>query len=178
MERRPLSLHEDSRGSLTEILRESWNLGPQAIQWNLVRSKPKAVRGVHVHLTHLDYWTLVQGYATIGFRDLRIHSPTYGASGELHLYGDVPELIVIPPGVAHGFQFHTIAIHIYAVTHYWNMADELGCKWDDPGLGIAWPEKKALLSERDRDAIPLSELVRELKPHQAMLYAPSQDPRR
>src|SRR3990172_8949166 len=112
MERRPLSLHEDERGSLTEIFRESWGFTSPAVQWNLVRSKTRTLRGVHVHLTHLDYWTLVQGYATVGFRDLRTYSPTYGISGELHLYGDVPELIVIPPGVAHGFQFHSESIHI------------------------------------------------------------------
>lgn len=175
MERRPLIAHRDDRGSFTEILRESWELGPNAVQWNLVRSAPRTVRGVHVHLIHLDYWTLVHGRATVGFRDLRTHSPTRGLSGEMHLTGDVPEILVIPAGVAHGFQFHNVAIHLYAVTHYWDMADEFGCKWDDPELGIEWPGKEALLSNRDRDAAPLGELLRELEPHQARLYAPPPD---
>jgi len=172
MERRPLVPHRDDRGSFTEMFRESWGLGPRAIQWNLVRSVPRTVRGVHVHLVHLDYWTLLTGCATVGFRDLRAHSPTRGLSGEMRLTGDVPEIIVIPPGVAHGFQFHDVSVHLYAVTHYWDMTDELGCKWDDPGLEIAWPEKEALLSPRDRDAAPLRDLLKELEPHQAKLYAP------
>jgi len=175
MERRPLTPHQDSRGSFTEIFRESWGLGPRAIQWNLVRSEPRTVRGVHVHLAHLDYWTLVQGRATVGFRDLRVHSPTCGLAGEMHLTGDVPEIIVIPPGVAHGFQFHDVSLHIYAVTHYWDLADELGCKWDDLELGIAWPSKEAVVSPRDRDAAPLIDLIMELEPHQARLYAPRSD---
>jgi dTDP-4-dehydrorhamnose 3,5-epimerase len=175
LERRKLTQHPDGRGSLTEIFRESWKLGPCAVQWNLVRSKPKTVRGVHVHVTHLDYWMLVTGHATVGFRDLRIHSKTYGASGEIHLRGDVPELIVIPPGVAHGFQFRDTCIHLYAVTHYWDMKDELGCKWNDPELRIDWPGRDALLSPRDRDATSLKELLKELEPHQAKLCVPPQD---
>lgn len=176
LERRKLTQHLDARGSLTEILRESWGLGPHAVQWNLVRSKPKTVRGVHVHVTHLDYWMLINGSATVGFKDLRVNSPTHGISGEMHLAGDIPELIVIPTGVAHGFQFHVTCTHIYAVTHYWNMSDELGCKWNDPELAVRWPERFAILSKRDQDAASLKNLVKELEPHQARLYAPSQGP--
>jgi dTDP-4-dehydrorhamnose 3,5-epimerase len=172
MDRRPLVPYRDSRGSFTEVLRDSWGVGSRAIQWNLVHSVPRTVRGVHVHLYHLDYWMLVHGRATVGFRDLRIHSPTRGLSGEMRLAGDVPELLIIPPGVAHGFQFHDTSIHLYAVTHYWDIADELGCKWDDPELEIAWPDKHALLSSRDRDAASLGDLLMELEPHQARLYAP------
>lgn len=178
MQRHPLTPHRDARGCFTELLRESWGLGPRAIQWNVVRSAPGTVRGVHVHIRHLDYWSLVDGRATVGFRDLRTHSPTAGLSGELHLSGDLPEILVIPPGVAHGFQFHGASIHIYAVTHYWDMADELGCKWDDPALGIAWPARKALLSPRDQGAGLLGDLLKELEPHQADLFAPAPDRRR
>lgn len=172
MKRHPLVPHPDSRGSFTEIFLDSWGLGPRAIQWNLVRSAPRTVRGVHVHVVHLDYWMLVHGRATVGFRDLRVHSQTHGLTGEINLTGGVHEILVIPPGVAHGFQFHDPSIHLYAVTHYWHMADELGCKWDDPELGIAWPSKEAILSTRDRDASPLENLIRALEPHQAGLYAP------
>lgn len=115
---------------------------------------------------------LIQGSATVGFKDLRAYSKTYGASGEMHLNGYVPEIIVIPPGVAHGFQFHNACVHLYAVTHYWNVEDELGCKWNDPELGISWPDKDALLSLRDQDAALLKNLLKELEPHQVRLYAP------
>jgi dTDP-4-dehydrorhamnose 3,5-epimerase len=94
-------------------------------------------------------------------------------SGEIHLTEDNPELVVIPSGVAHGFQFHDMSVHLYSVSSYWNMADELGCKWDDPELLISWPGKDALLSPRDQSAAPLKNLMLELEPHQAKLYAPS-----
>lgn len=176
MKRRPLEPHADDRGVFTEILRESWELGPRPVQWNVVRSGPGTVRGLHVHLIHLDYWMLVRGVATVGFRDLRKHSPTAGMAGALYLDGQVPEILVIPPGVGHGFQFHETSIHVYAVTHYWNLADELGCRWNDPALGIPWPEPTAVLSDRDRLAQPLEGLLRELEPHQEALYAPPRDP--
>lgn len=150
-----------------EIYRASWELGPPPVQWNLVRSVADTVRGVHVHIHHADYWTLAHGRATVGFRDLRLASRTRGVSGELHLSSNDPRLLFIPPGVAHGFQFHEESVHVYAVTHYWDLRDELGCRWDDPALSISWPSKKALLSARDRDACSLEDLVREFETRQA-----------
>lgn len=170
----PLTPHEDTRGSFTEIFRASWPLvGPLPLQWNLVTSHQSVVRGVHVHLIHLDYWMLVSGRAAIGVRDLRRHSPTFGLSAVMDVNDrGTPRLIVIPPGVAHGFQFHEDSVHVYAVTAYWNEADELGCRWDDPALGIPWPSKAAFLSCRDTDAGTLENLMARLEPHQGALYAP------
>lgn len=176
MERRPLDPHRDDRGSFTEVFRESWKPGAPAVQWNLVESFPGTVRGVHVHVRHLDYWVLVRGRAAVGFRDLRTHSPTFGVSGALYLLAEVPELIVIPPGVAHGFQFHECSLHVYAVTHYWDPADELGCRWDDPALDIPWPAAEARVSPRDRDADALAALMLQLAPHQEALHAPPAGP--
>jgi len=177
MRRVGLVTHADPRGALTEILRDSWGLGPHAVQWNMVRSRPGTLRGVHVHPKHTDYWILVNGQATVGYRDLRDGSPTAGMAGELRLSGEIPEMLVIPPGVAHGFQFEAWSVHLYGVTSYWNMADELGCKWDDPELGISWPwPGPPVLSPRDAEAKPLRDLLRELVPHQATLVAPPPGP--
>ena len=40
----------------------------------------------------------------------------------------------------------------YAVTKYWSLGDELGCKWDDPDIEINWPCTNPILSERDKSA--------------------------
>ena len=50
---RPLRMHRDERGVLTEIFRESW-AGLAAVQWNAVRSAAGVLRGVHVHVRHAD----------------------------------------------------------------------------------------------------------------------------
>lgn len=173
-----LSLKEnrDHRGTFTEIFRKSWQLGQEPVQWNLVRSKPGVVRGVHVHVIHRDYWLLVSGHATVGLRDLRKASPTSGMAVVIEAYGEKPNLIVVPRGIAHGFQYHEASVHLYSVTHYWDRADELGCRWDDPRLEIPWPAARATLSEKDRLAKGLSDLEMELAPYQGELYEPHPDP--
>ncbi len=47
---------------------------------------------------------------------------------------------------------------MYAVSHEWDPSDELGCRWDDPELGIAWPCSAPLISGRDRELGSLSVL--------------------
>ena len=44
------------------------------------------------------------------------------------------------------------------MSHEWDPEDELGCRWDDPALGISWPCEEPQISERDRTLGPLSEL--------------------
>lgn len=153
-----LAPHEDDRGVFTELYRTSWEPGVAPVQWNAVRSHANVLRGVHAHLRHADYLTLVLGTATIGLHDLRSGSPTEGLGTTVELDAREAAALVIPVGVAHGFFFHEPSIHVYAVSHEFDPADELGCRWDDPGLGIAWPCSEPLLSARDRELGPLTDL--------------------
>jgi dTDP-4-dehydrorhamnose 3,5-epimerase len=155
---RALVPHEDERGCFTEIFRDEWGLGVQPMQWNAVRSEAGTLRGVHVHLRHADYLVVPIGRATIGLGDLRPDSPSFGVVATVEMTGEHPSGIEIPPGVAHGFLFHEPSLHIYAVTHYFDPADELGCRWDDPDLAIPWPERPRLVSERDEAAGTYAEL--------------------
>jgi dTDP-4-dehydrorhamnose 3,5-epimerase len=156
----PLTPHPDDRGVFTELYRASWDTGVAPVQWNAVGSRPNVLRGVHVHRRHADYLTLAAGRATIGLHDLRPGSPTEGFGVTLELDAATPSALVIPVGVAHGFYFHEPSIHVYAVSHEFDPADELGCRWDDPGLGIEWPCAEPLISERDRDLGSLDDLRR------------------
>jgi dTDP-4-dehydrorhamnose 3,5-epimerase len=154
----PLEPHRDDRGTFTELYREEWGTGVDPVQWNAVHTEPGVLRGVHVHPRHDDYLTVVRGRATIGLRDLREGSPSEGAAACIELTAERPTAISIPHGVAHGFYFHEPSTHIYAVSHYWDMADELGCRWDDPGLGMPWPQQGARISPRD-EALPSLEIL-------------------
>lgn len=158
-----LTPHRDDRGTFTELYREEWETDVAPVQWNAVDTEPGVLRGVHVHPRHDDYLTVVRGRATIGLRDLRQDSPTEGAAACVDLNGEQPTAISIPHGVAHGFYFHEPSTHIYAVSHYWDMADELGCRWDDPGLEIPWPQQSARISPRDETLPPLETLLDELR---------------
>jgi dTDP-4-dehydrorhamnose 3,5-epimerase len=155
---RELAPHGDERGVFTELFRDSWQLEVAPVQWNVVRSDANVLRGVHVHNRHADYLTLVGGRATIGLSDLREGSPSEGLGTTVELVADAPAALVIPPGVAHGFYFPEPSIHVYAVSHEWDPSDELGCRWDDPELRIAWPCDEPLVSPRDDALGTLSDL--------------------
>lgn len=158
VEVRELEPHPDSRGVFTELFRGSWELPVTPVQWNVVRSEANVLRGVHAHWRHADYLTLVSGRAPIGLHDLREGSSTEGLGTTVELSAQEPAAITIPTGVAHGFYFHEQSIHVYAVNHEWDPADELGCRWDDAGLELAWPCSDPFISERDRELGTLGEL--------------------
>ena len=157
---RALEPHLDDRGSFTELFRGEWGAGVEPVQWNAVRSEAGVLRGVHVHRKHDDYLLLYMGRATVGLRDLRSGSATEGQSATVSLSGESPLAITIPHGVAHGFLFHQPSVHIYAVSEYWDRADELGCHWRDPALGLEWGVDDAHVSPRDASLPPLAELLR------------------
>ena len=161
---RPLQPHADERGVFTELFRDEWRAGVAPVQWNAVSSRAGVLRGVHVHPRHSDYLTLVSGRATVGLRDLRRASPTAGRCALVAMEGGAPAALTIPNGVAHGFLFHEPSLHVYAVSHAWDPADELGCRWDDPDLGLAWPFAPALVSARDLALPPLATLLARLHP--------------
>jgi dTDP-4-dehydrorhamnose 3,5-epimerase len=76
--------------------------------------------------------------------------------------------LLIPHGVAHGFYFPEPSLHLYAVTKYWDVDDELACHWADPDLGISWPAEPTIVSERDATAQSLAQLLDELEPLQPL----------
>jgi len=157
---RELEPHADDRGVFTELFRASWGLDVLPVQWNAVRSEANVLRGVHVHVRHSDYLTVPLGRALVGLHDLRNHSATAGMGTLVELDGSSPSGLTIPPGVAHGFFFPERSVHVYAVSHEWDPDDELGCRWDDPELGICWPCSEPVVSSRDARLWPLAELAR------------------
>lgn len=163
---RQLTMHRDGRGSFTEVFRKEWDVGLDPVQWNAVHSAPGTLRGVHVHVKHDDYLILLSGRATVGLRDLRVGSPSEGLSALVELTGEELSALAIPHGVAHGFYFSEPSLHLYAVSEYWDVADELACHWADPELELDWPGEPTLVSERDATAPPLARLLEQLGPLQ------------
>jgi dTDP-4-dehydrorhamnose 3,5-epimerase len=159
-----LPTFRDERGSLTELFRngESAMLLPQ--QWNLVHSEVNTLRGVHVHLQHDDYLVVLSGELRLGLHDIRPRSPTRGASALIALQGPASLGALVPQGVLHGFYFPEPTTYVYGLSQGWSPRDDLGCRWDDPALGIAWPATDPILSERDRSAGSLAALIEKLRP--------------
>jgi dTDP-4-dehydrorhamnose 3,5-epimerase len=163
-----LTAHADERGRLAEIFRDDWNVGIPVPQWTLLDTVAGGFRGVHVHFRHTDYIVVVAGQLDVGLSDLRRGSPTEGAGEIVSLRGDELRALVIPPGVAHGFHSRVATTALAGTSHLYDPGDDLGCRWDDPALAIPWQEPPAVLSERDRTAGSLADLLAALEAHQPL----------
>jgi dTDP-4-dehydrorhamnose 3,5-epimerase len=159
---RELTPHTDDRGTFLELHRHEWGTGIEPVQWNAVRTEANVLRGVHCHWRHDDYLTVVDGAAEVGLCDLRPDATTHRLACCIRIEAVRPLALTIPAGVAHGFYFPVASLHVYAVSHYWSLDDELGCRWDDPGLRIPWSQRDARVSPRDAALPSLSELERQL----------------
>ena len=146
-----LEKNVDTRGSFTEIFQKHWDSCIDPVQWSTVESGPGVFRGMHYHSRHDEYFSLITGRCLVGLKDLRLGSPTDNGYSLFELTADNPSAITFPRGVLHGWYFFEASLHIQSVSESYNdysADDNLGCRWDDKDLGIPWPFKEAVVSER------------------------------
>lgn len=73
--------------------------------------------------------------------DLRASSETYGKWFGSILTEENKKQFYIPEGFAHGFLvLSDIAEFCYKCTDFYHPGDEGGLAWNDPEIGIAWPQ--------------------------------------
>ena len=159
--RHRLQAHADARGSFTEIWMDRWPLPIAPRQWALVHSTPGTQRGMHLHLRHDECVLATAGRMLVGLHDLRPDSPSSGHGELIELSAEVPELLVFPPGVVHGWYFPEGGTHLQAVSEpfaEYGEDDNLGCHWADPELGIHWPGQPTTLSPRAQAFPSLAQL--------------------
>jgi dTDP-4-dehydrorhamnose 3,5-epimerase len=155
----------DDRGRFVETYRREWIPGArEMLQSNRADRRAGALVGLHYHLHQADYWYVPFGTARMVLHDLRLGSPTDGATFVLDLSGDNHLGVFIPPGVAHGFAALTDMTITYLVDGYYNPADELGVAWNDPAIVADWGITEPVLSVRDRQNPYRSALEPHLQP--------------
>jgi len=101
---RKLRLIPDERGFLMEMLRSDWEEFQKFGQVYVTAVYPGVVKGWHYHKIQTDYFICVTGMAKVVLYDGREGSPTYGEVNEFFMGTQNPMLLVIPPGVMHGFK--------------------------------------------------------------------------
>ena len=156
---RALHPASDARGVFTEIYRTEWIDGRPALQWNFTCSEAGVMRGVRVHPRHDDYLVVLDGSLQVGLRDLRRRSPSFGKTVLLALDGSSPSLLGIPAGVAHGLYAKERCFFVIGASRYYDPADEIACRWDDPDLGIPWKVSQATVSPSDGTARSVAEIT-------------------
>lgn len=83
--------------------------------------------------------------------DIRPNSPTFGKWVGNLLDGEKHQQLYIPVGFAHGFCVLSDEAHVlYKTSTIYNSETEKGFRFDDPEIGIEWPVKDPIVSERDQ----------------------------
>jgi len=166
------SVFADLRGTFLE----SWNkeifilhgFDFEFVQDNQSESKANVIRGLHFQVTPFQQGKLVRvarGAALDVAVDLRKDQPTYGKHFKMVLDSTHNIMLFIPPGFAHGFRsLQENTVFIYKCTKPYSKNHERGIRWNDPTLAIDWGVEEALVSEKDRNAPLLRELMNELHP--------------
>ncbi len=162
-------VHGDERGFLVETFSaEAWASGgveEEFVQDNHSRSARGILRGLHFQ-TSPGQAKLVRcshGRIFDVAVDLRRGSPTYGRWEGHELDDRAHRQLFVPVGFAHGFCVTSeIADVMYKIDAYYDDATERGIKYDDPDVGIEWPDIELHPSERDANAPLLRAIEHEL----------------
>ena len=137
-----LVTHSDDRGYFREVLREDDNLLRRFGQSAVTKSYPSVIKAFHWHRKQDDLWYFVDGMARVVLYDRRPDSPSHGRTQVIFAGEDNPVLILIPAGIAHGYQVlgNKPAILFYHVTHCYDPSDpdEQRIPYDDPNIGFDW----------------------------------------
>lgn len=166
---RPLDPIGDTRGSLCEVHRDTWDLAPRPVQWDFIFSKPGTLRGVHVHRLRWDFVVVLEGHAAIGLKDIRRTGSSFGAVMAIDIPEGRPTVVTIPPGVAHGVFASTALRYLYGLTVAWDGTDEnLGCRYDDTALAIPWPAAPLCVLPRDLELSDFATLIRQYEAAMAL----------
>lgn len=159
----------DGRGHFLETFHErkyrEAGIPYSFVQDNQSRSGRGTLRGLHAQLRR-PQGKLIRAVAGEIFDvavDIRPGSPTFGKWAGARLSGDDFRQMFVPPGFAHGFCVLSETADVaYKCTDFYDRADEIGLRWDDPVVGIAWPIRDPVLSEKDAALPSLSELRKQL----------------
>ncbi|MET3472704.1 dTDP-4-dehydrorhamnose 3,5-epimerase [Novosphingobium sp. 1529] len=126
--------------------------------------KAGTIRGLHFQSEPHVQGKLVRCTAGALFDvavDIRAGSSTYGQWIGETLTPLNGKQLWVPPGFAHGFcSLEPNTVIAYKVTGYYSAACDKGLAWDDPAIGIAWPEAAdpTTLSAKDRSQPRLADL--------------------
>lgn len=157
----------DSRGYFYESYNaqvfQGLGITASFVQDNVSRSGRGVLRGLHYQLDPHAQGKLVRVMAGEVFDvavDIRRGSPTFGQWFGAMLTAENKRSLWVPPGFAHGFCVTSeMAEFAYKVTNFYAPAADRCLAWNDPDIGIDWPDmgSEPLLSDKDRRGVQLAD---------------------
>jgi dTDP-4-dehydrorhamnose 3,5-epimerase len=162
------AIHGDSRGFFLEsyTARDFKKAGIDVdfVQDNHSMSAETGVlRGLHCQYPPFAQTKLVRAIRGSIFdvvADVRTGSPTYGTWESFELTESNFMMLLVPAGCVHGFCTLSPLTEVqYKVDNYYSPQHDTGIIWNDPDLGINWPTRSPVLSEKDKKLPLLKDFV-------------------
>lgn len=154
----------DQRGYFMESYRQDQfrelGLPELFVQDNHSHSKKGVVRGLHFQWEPPmgKLMRVTRGAAFLVAVDLRLWSPTLGKWMGIEATPENRRQVWAPASFARGFCALTDDVEVqYKCTGIYNASAESAIRWDDPEIGIEWPVKDTIVSEKDQKAQTLLE---------------------
>ena len=145
------TVHGDARGYFMETYNENdmreAGLNIRFVQDNQSMSGKGVLRGLHFQKRYPQCKLVrtVSGEVFDVAVDLRNGSETYGKWYGVVLSAENRKQFLIPEGFAHGFLVLSEAAEFcYKCTDFYHPDDEGGIAWNDPEIGIVWPQVKGV----------------------------------
>lgn len=152
----------DARGFFFEsfnqcAFNEATGTDHKFLQDNHSRSAKGVLRGLHYQLAPYAQGKLVRCVRGAVFDvavDIRSGSPSFGQWVGVELNEENHRQLWVPPGFAHGFlTLSDTADFLYKTTNYYAPSHERAIAWNDPRLGIAWPDLGFLPTLSAKDGV-------------------------
>ena len=141
------AVHGDARGYFMETYNkrdmEEAGLTMEFVQDNQSSSVKGVLRGLHFQkeFPQGKLVRVVKGSVFDVAVDLRKDSATYGKWFGVELTEENKKQFYIPQGFAHGFLvLSELAEFCYKCTDFYHPNDEGGLAWNDPEIGVVWPQ--------------------------------------
>jgi dTDP-4-dehydrorhamnose 3,5-epimerase len=157
------TVHGDDRGFFVETARANvlaeLGITDTFVQHNHSRSAHGVLRGMHFQSGMAKLVRCARGGILDVLVDIRPGSASFGRWEGFELNDENHHQLYCPDGFAHGFcVLSDVADVVYLCSDYYDAERESGFSFEDPDVGIRWPEMEFTVSERDRHAPALAEL--------------------
>ncbi|MFT4303211.1 MAG: dTDP-4-dehydrorhamnose 3,5-epimerase [Candidatus Woesearchaeota archaeon] len=158
------SIFEDKRGFFLETYRKSeFPIKVEFKQDNHSKSNKNVLRGLHFQKLPKKQGKLIRCTKGSIFDvavDIRKESPTYKKHVAAILSEENKYILWIPPGFAHGYLTLKDNTEVqYKCTEEYSKEHDVSILWNDKELNIDWPIKNPILSEKDKNAPTLKEVI-------------------